>query len=98
MDAGLLSVVMNRLAQLNEAAGEWDAGPAPSWPCKVTPENETTMANRRLRQARVFRSTAGTYEIFEWHARFGAGGRIHMRFDATKLIVEIGYIGVHLPL
>ena len=98
MDAGLLSVVMNRLAQLNEATGEWEAGPAPSWPCKVTPENEKTMANRRLRQARTFRSTTGTRQTFEWHARFGSGGRIHLRFEAKARVVEIGYIGRHLPL
>ncbi len=98
MDAGLLSVVMNRLAQLNEAAGRWEAGPAPSWPCKVTPESEKTMAKRRLRQARVFRSTRGTHEVFEWHARFGASGRIHLRFAAVERTVEIGYIGMHLPL
>lgn len=98
MDASFLSVVMNRLAQLNEAAGQWEAGPAPSWPCKVTPESDTTMANRRLRQARTFRSTTGTREAFEWHARFGNGGRIHLRFDAKERVVEIGYIGMHLPL
>ncbi len=98
MDTGLLAVVMNRLAQLNEAAAAWNTGPAPSWPCKVTPENEETMANRRLRQTRVFRSTTGTHEVFEWHARFGSGGRIHLRFEAKKLEVEIGYIGMHLPL
>lgn len=98
IDAGLLSVVMNRLVQLNEAAGEWEAGPAPLWPCKVTPESEKTMADRRLRQTRVFRSTAGTREVFEWHARFGAGGRIHLRFEAAERTVEVGYIGMHLPL
>ena len=98
MDAGLLSVVMNRLAQLNEAAGQWETGPAPSWPCKVTPENKKTMAKRHLRQARVFRSTGGTHEVFEWHARFGASGRIHLRFAAAERTVEIGYIGMHLPL
>lgn len=36
--------------------------------------------------------------IFEWHARFGSGGRIHLRFDASIREVEIGYVGRHLPL
>ncbi len=75
-----------------------EAGPAPSWPCKVTPENEKTIANRRLSQARTFRSTTGTRQTFEWHARFGSGGRIHLRFEAKARVVEIGYIGRHLPL
>ena len=98
IDTGLLSVVMNRLAELNQAVGEWEAGPAPSWPCKVTPESEKTMANRRLRQTRVFRSTRGTHEVFEWHARFGSSGRIYLRIDPEAREVEVGYIGPHLPL
>jgi hypothetical protein len=92
--------IARRLAELNAAAGQWIAtgGPAPNWPCKVTPESETTMKNDQLRKARVFRDANGTARLYEWHARFGAGGRVHLRFDAAARTVEIGYIGPHLPL
>ncbi len=98
LDAGLLSVVLKRLGHLDEAADQWETGAAPAWPCKVTPESKTTMNNPRYRRARTFRSVSGTREIFEWHARFGDSGRIHLRFEARERIVEIGYIGTHLPI
>ena len=64
----------------------------------VTPESTRVMRDPVLREARGFRSHRGTREIFEWHARFGSGGRIHLRFDPDSREVEIGYIGPHLPL
>ena len=56
------------------------------------------MSHPTLREARRFRSVKGTRVIFEWHARFGSGGRIHLRFDAGVREVEVGYVGDHLPL
>ena len=98
MDAELLSVVLKRLVHLDDAARQWETGGAPDWPCKVTPESESTMNNPKHRRARIFRSVGGTREVFEWHARFGDSGRIHLRFEARERIVEIGYIGMHLPI
>ena len=93
-----LQVVVKRLASLNESASEWRGGPMPPWKTKVTPESQSVMDDPRLREARRFRSHRGTRELFEWHARFGSSGRIHLRFDPRSLEVEIGYIGPHLPL
>lgn len=93
-----LQVVVKRLASLNESASEWRGGPMPTWKSKVTPESQSVMDDPRLREARRFRSHRGTRELFEWHARFGSRGRIHLRFDPRSLEVEIGYIGPHLPL
>ena len=97
LNAGLLSTVVNRLKDLDDAAGAWQGGPAPPWTCKVTPESERVTKNPKFREARRFRSCEGTRVLFEWHARFG-GGRIHLRFDASVRAVEIGYVGQHLPL
>ena len=55
------------------------------------------MNNERLREARRFKSVNGEPMLFAWHARFGRGARIHLRFDARTRQIEIGYIGVHLP-
>lgn len=91
--------VVRRLAELDESVVEWRTvgGAAPRWKCKVTPESDKLMNNKRLREARRFRSRRGTHELFEWHARVGSGMRIHLRFDADTKEVEIGYVGPHLP-
>ena len=98
MNAGWLSTLVNRLADLNAAAEEWliAGGPAPPWKTLVTPESGQLMSNPTLREARRFRSGGGTRVLFEWHARFGSAARIHLRFDAQTREIEIGYIGVHL--
>ena len=100
LNARWFRTVLNRLADLDEAAAAWRSagGAAPSWTCKVTPESESVMNNQRLREARRFRSVGGARVLFEWHARFGSGGRIHLRFDGGTRTVEIGYVGGHLPL
>ena len=100
LNSGRLTTIVNRLADLDEAASAWKeaGGPAPPWTCKVTPESESVMNSDRLREARRFRSVRGERLLFEWHARFGYRGRIHLRFDAGAREVEIGYVGVHLPL
>ena len=98
--ASLFQTIVGKLVDLDRSAGEWKAkgGPAPSWKTMVTPESESLMANPQLRRARIFLSSLGTREMFEWHARFGSSGRIHLRFDPQSREVEIGYIGPHLPL
>lgn len=100
VNAGVLQIVVKRLATLDDSAREWrdNKGKAPQWRSKVTPESNAVMTNGRLREARRFRSHLGTQELFEWHARFGSSGRIHLRFDRSSYEVEIGYIGEHLPL
>ena len=98
--ANLLSTIVGKLKALDASARDWfdRGGSAPRWNTKVTSESRAVMTNPALREARRFRSHLGTREIFEWHARFGDHGRIHLRFDAESREVEIGYIGRHLPL
>ena len=97
--AHLLSTIVGKLIELDEAAREWhdDGGPAPRWRTRVTPESKDRMSDSKFVRTRTFMSSIGSHEIFEWHARFGSSGRIHLRFEATSRIVEIGYIGPHLP-
>ena len=98
--ANLLSTIVGKLKALDASARDWfdRGGPAPTWKSKVTSESQAVMTNPTLREERRFRSHLGTREIFEWHARFGSNGRIHLRFDPRIRHVEIGYIGRHLPL
>ena len=98
--AHLFSTIVGKLKGLDRSAREWRdvGGPAPPWWTRVTPESNEKMRNPSFRESRKFRSLRGTMEIFEWHARFGDSGRIHLRFDPDSREVEIGYIGPHLPL
>ena len=100
LQAGLFHTVVSRLVELDAAAEDWRTagGAAPPWTCSVTNESERVRQNRRLTEKRRFRSHSGKRESFLWHARFGSGGRIHLRFDGKLKEVEIGYIGGHLPL
>lgn len=99
LNAGWLSTLSNKLAALDETVEEWRnaGGDDPPWKTRVTPESASVRNNPTLREARRFRSTSGEAALFEWHARFGSGARIHLRFDAGRQQIEIGYIGGHLP-
>lgn len=99
LDHALLRTIINKLASLDEAAGEWrgKGGPSPQWRSHVTDETGSVKNNPKLSGYRRFRSCKGSNKLFMWHARFGSG-RIHLRFDASTYEVEIGYIGPHLPL
>ena len=98
--ANLFTTIVAKLTDLDQSAREWRkvGGPAPPWRTNVTPESPSVMNNPNFRRMRVFQSHHGIQKTFEWHARFGNNGRIHLRFDPASKEVEIGYIGPHLPL
>ncbi|WP_423930466.1 hypothetical protein [Candidatus Palauibacter sp.] len=98
--AAHLSTIVGKLTELDASAREWKAvgGSAPPWKTKVTRESRSTRKEKRLMEKRRFRSHMGRRETYEWHARFGDSGRIHLRFEATSREVEIGYVGPHLPI
>lgn len=95
---GHYSGVAAKLATLDAAAAEWEetGGNAPRWRTEVTAESTRIMHHPTLRDARRFKSSHGDSRIFEWHARYGSGFRIHLRFDRVNREIEIGYIGPHL--
>lgn len=97
-NSNVLPTIIGKLVELDRSAGEWreNRGPAPRWRTHVSPENVESMKNPKFREARRFRTSQGPHELFEWHARFGDHGRIHLRFDPDSHEVEIGYIGRHL--
>lgn len=98
--ASHLQTIIGKLSELDLSAEEWRnvGGPAPPWKTRVTPESETVRNTPRLWNARRFPTRDGNNAIFEWHARYGSGGRIHVRFEPDSREVEVGYIGPHLPL
>lgn len=100
INQGLVSGVKDKLAVLNRDAGCWqtrDHGDI-CWSVRVTDESDPVKNDPKLSDARRFASITGKREFFFDHARLGNVVRIHMRVDAEMRIVEIGYIGKHLPL
>ena len=100
IDPKFFGPTVKKLIALDESAAQWRkvGGNVPPWTCTVTPETVNLMNNPKLREARRFKSQGGTRELFEWHAKFSNGRRIHLRFNADSRKIEIGYIGPHLPL
>ena len=99
-EANHLVQIIQKLESLNRLGKEWmkAGGSMPPWKTGVSPESDGVMSDQKLRNQRYFRTRSGSHELFEWHARFSRGGRIHLRFDAGSRTIEIGYIGPHLPL
>ena len=100
INPGDLSAIVKKLSMIDQSAARWQVTDSamPEWNGNVTPESNSVRNNPALISARRFRSNSGSTKIFEWHTRFGNAGRIHLRFDASTKLVEIGYIGKHLPL
>ena len=97
--AAHIGTIRGKLVALNRSAREWRESDrtCPKWLTRVSPESQQRMNNEDFRNSRKFHSYKGGQEIFEWHARYGDGGRIHFRFDHVQREIEVGYIGPHLP-
>ncbi len=93
----VLDKVMRRLAELDESAASWSSGPTPDWLCEVRTESSTVKSTPKFLEARRFTSVTGNRDVFALHASFGKGRRIHLRVNAARRQVEVGYIGGHLP-
>lgn len=92
----VLDKVVRRLAELDESAGSWSSGPTPDWLCDVRTESSSAMTRPKFREERRFASVMGSRQLFALHASFDKGRRIHLRIEASKHRVEIGYVGRHL--
>lgn len=99
IDQGMFQVVTRNLATLDAFAREWKTtrGATPPWGNLVRPESETVRKNPSLANQRVFTSAGGSKESYFLHTSFSKGDRIHLRIDRARYLVEIGYIGRHLP-
>lgn len=96
LGADVFESAIARLSELNRAASDWGTSskPVPEYLSKVTGESTPTM--QKFGGDRIFRSSCGSAETFEKHARLHNGARIHLREIVAHSAIEIGYIGVHL--
>lgn len=96
-----LDPVVTKLAALDDYARRWPIhkGGTPDWRTPwIRPESKSTMNNPVLRRHRLFKTSDGSTELFPLHTDGGNYRRIHLRIDRSSFLVEIGYIGDHLPL
>ena len=95
LPVGVIEQVIAKLIVLDGAVRDWRRdGAVPGLPM-IHSESEPTMQQYGAR--RVFRSADGTAVVFERHAMVGSRYRIHLRVDQRAGVLEIGYIGEHLP-
>ena len=96
LPADVIEQVIGKLIVLDGAVRDWrrNASESPVLP-KVHNESEPTMA--RYGDRRVFRDRRGDAKEFRPHAMVGCSYRIHFVVDQRERVLEIGYIGKHLP-
>ena len=96
-----LGPIVSKLAALNEYARQWphQQGRTPDWQTPwIRSESESVKNDPRLQTRRLFKTSEGAMELFLLHTDGGNYRRIHLRIDRASFLVEIGYIGEHLPL
>ena len=98
VNAGDLKRIVKKLSIIDAKSGDWASGQGggPPWRGLVRDESASVYQNESWLAKRRFKSYNGNQELFMLHSSFSRGDRIHMRVDANKRLVEIGYIGVHL--
>ena len=98
IDRGRMPILSRKLTRLDDYAAKWPStkGHMPPWDNLVRPESTTVRNNPDLANQRVFTSATGRKESYFLHTDIGEGGRIHLRINRAKYLVEIGYIGRHL--
>lgn len=88
-------VIWNKLMEFDGAVREWRRGGAttPSLP-GVRSEGTATMD--QFGESRIHRNRHGTERVYKLHVSAGSC-RIHFRVERKEKVVEVGYVGRHLP-
>ena len=95
LPVAIIEQVVTKLIVLDAAVRDWRRdGAVPALPM-IRSESKPTM--QRYRDRRVFRNAHGAAVVFERHAMVGSRYRIHLRIDQRAMVLEVGYIGEHLP-
>ena len=96
LSGDVIEQVVGKLIVLDGAVRDWrrDATRNPVLP-NVHTEGKSTMD--RYGNLRVFRGPNGVRKEYRPHAMVGFSYRIHFVVDERNRVLEIGYIGKHLP-
>lgn len=89
--------VVLKLMVLDDACRKWRGNASADYPelSDCRPESEPTM--QRYGHLRVFPDHEGRDRTYEWHVSVGQQYRIHLRVVDRPRVIEIGYVGRHLP-
>lgn len=94
----LLPLLFKRLAELDERSARWRRSEADRFPDGTTEiRGETSRTMKRYADDRRFRGHDGVMRTFEDHMWIDRSHRVHLIYDRAQKIVEIGYVGRHLP-
>lgn len=93
----LLRRVVLKLIVLDDACRKWRQDAAMPYPelANCRPESGPTM--QRYGHLRVFPDHEGRDRTYEWHVSVSQQYRIHLRVVHRPRVIEIGYVGRHLP-
>ena len=93
----LLRRVVLKLMVLDDACRKWRREVSTNYPelSDCRPESEPTM--QRYGHLRVFPDHEGRNRTYEWHVSVGQQYRIHLRVVDQPRVIEVGYVGRHLP-
>ena len=96
LSGDVIEQVVGKLIVLDGAVRDWrrNASESPVLP-KVHSESESTI--EKYGNRRVFRDRHGVPKEYGSHAMVGFSYRIHFVIDQRNRVLEIGYIGKHLP-
>ncbi len=99
VNTGYLERIVRKLSIIDAKSGDWESerNAGPPWKGIVRNESQTVYADPSLREHRLFAANDGNRKLFMYHASSSKGGRIHLRSIPDARVVEIGYIGTHLP-
>ncbi len=93
----LLRRVVEKLVVLDDACRKWRRKASTDYPelLSCRPESEPTMD--RYGHFRIFTDHEGCDRTYELHVSVGQQYRIHLRVVHHPRVIEIGYVGRHLP-
>ncbi len=93
----LLRRVVLKLMVLDDASREWRQDETMTSPqlTDCRPESEPTM--EQYGHLRIFPDHEGHNRTYELHVSVGQRHRIHVLFVPQPRVIEVGYVGIHLP-
>lgn len=94
LSGDVIEQVIGKLIVLDAAVRDWRRNASESPVISVRPESKPTM--QKYGDLRVFRDRYGNAKEYRSHATVGSY-RIHLFVDQRNRVLEIGYIGKHLP-
>lgn len=93
----LLRRVVLKLMVLDHASREWRQDETMTSPQLTDSRPESRRTMEQYRHLRVFPDHEGRNRTYELHVSVGQRYRIHLRVVPQPRVIEVGYVGKHLP-